>query len=218
MAIDGPAGAGKSTLARRVADRLGFLYIDTGAMYRVVTLWAVRLNVSLSDMHRLEQLAQQALIEFVPGQPTVLLNGEDVTAEIRTPQVGEGASHVAAIPGVRRAMVQRQRELGRSASIVMEGRDIGTIVFPEADVKFFLDADLSERADRRAAELNAPAGPVAEEIQRRDHRDRSRAESPLVQAPDAEYVDTTGMSIEDVEEALLRLIRARTSNGKELTH
>ena len=187
-------------------------------MYRAVTLWAVRLNVSLTDMHRLEQLAQQALIEFVPGQPTVLLNGEDITAEIRTPRVGEGASHVAAIPGVRRAMVQRQRELGRSASIVMEGRDIGTIVFPEADVKFFLDADLSERAERRAAQLNAPPGPVAEDIQRRDHRDRSRAESPLMQAPDAEYFDTTGMSIEDVEEALLRLIRSRTSNGKELTH
>ena len=187
-------------------------------MYRAVALWALRLNVELSDMHRLEQLAQQSLIEFVPGEPTVLLNGEDVTADIRTSEVGEGASQVAAIPAVRRAMVQRQRELGRGASIVMEGRDIGTIVFPEADVKIFLDAELSERAGRRADQSNLSADAVTDDIERRDRRDRSRAESPLVQAPDAEYLDTTGMSIEEVEEELLRIIRARTSNGKELTH
>lgn len=218
VAIDGPAGAGKSTLARRIAAKLGFLYIDTGAMYRAVALWALRLNISLSDMHRLEQLAEQAEIEFVPGQNTVLLNGEDVTAAIRMPGMGDAASKISPVPAVRRAMVKRQRELGLQASVVMEGRDIGTVVFPEAAVKIFLDAHDETRANRRARESGEPAEIVAAEMQQRDQRDRTRAEAPLVQAPDAVYLDTTGMSIEEVEEALLKIIRDRTSNGKERTH
>jgi len=218
VAIDGPAGAGKSTLARRIAAKLGYLYIDTGAMYRAVALWAERLHVSVSDMHRLEQLAAQAEISFVPGENTVLLNGEDVTHAIRTRAMGQAASQVAAVPGVRRAMVNSQREMGRRSSVVMEGRDIGTVVFPEADIKIFLDADLDERTERRARELDLPAQAVSAEIQERDHRDRTRAEAPLVQAPDALYVDTTGLSIDAVEQELLRLIRERTSNGKERTH
>ena len=134
VAIDGPAGAGKSTLAKRVAARLGFTYIDTGAMYRAAALWALQKNVSWDDSHRMEQLAIAAEIELSPGH--IRLNGEDVTEAIRTPEVSSGASKVAVIPGVRRAMVAKQRAMGERASVVMEGRDIGTVVFPDADVKY----------------------------------------------------------------------------------
>src|SRR5580704_6090744 len=146
VAIDGPAGAGKSTVARSVAHRLGFLYIDTGAMYRAVALWALRAGVALDDFHRLEQLARQAHIEF--DGALALLNGEDVTAAIREPSVGEAASKIAACGGVRRAMSQEQRRIAAAHSSVMEGRDIGTVVFPDAQVKIFLDADTGERARR----------------------------------------------------------------------
>jgi CMP/dCMP kinase len=217
IAIDGPAGAGKSTLARRIAAKLGYIYVDSGAMYRAVALWALRTNVALSDMHRLEQLANAAQIEFGPGGDAVLLNDEDVTSAIRTPEVSQAASEVSLVPAVRRALVQKQREIGEKASIVMEGRDIGTIVFPNATVKIFLDAVPQERATRRANEVALPAEIVEQQIRERDQRDRGRAESPLVQAPDAVYVDTTGLSIEEVEAAILKIIRDRTSNGRERT-
>jgi cytidylate kinase len=217
VAIDGPAGAGKSTLARRIADKLGYLYIDTGAMYRAVGLWAVRANVALSDMHRLEQLANEARIEFVAGSGGVLLNGEDVTEAIRAPEIAEAASKVSMVPAVRRAMVAKQREIGERASVVMEGRDIGSVVFPDATVKIFLDARPEVRVERRAGESLLPPEIIARQISERDQRDRTRPESPLVQAPDAVYVDTTGLSVDDVEAALLKIIRDRTSNGKERT-
>jgi cytidylate kinase len=217
VAIDGPAGAGKSTLARRIADKLGYLYIDTGAMYRAVGLWAVRANVALSDMHRLEQLANEAHIEFVSGSGSVLLNGEDVTEAIRAPEIAEAASKVSMVPAVRRAMVAKQREIGERASVVMEGRDIGSVVFPDATVKIFLDAQPEVRVERRAGESLLPPEIIARQISERDQRDRTRPESPLVQAPDAVYVDTTGLSVDDVEAALLKIIRDRTSNGKERT-
>ena len=217
VAIDGPAGAGKSTLARRIADKLGYLYIDTGAMYRAVGLWAVRANVALSDMHRLEQLANEAHIEFVSGSGSVLLNGEDVTEAIRAPEIAEAASKVSMVPAVRRAMVAKQREIGERASVVMEGRDIGSVVFPNATVKIFLDAQPEVRVERRAGESLLPPEIIARQISERDQRDRTRPESPLVQAPDAVYVDTTGLSIDDVEETLLKIVRDRTSNGKERT-
>jgi CMP/dCMP kinase len=217
IAIDGPAGAGKSTLARRLAAKLGFVYVDSGAMYRAVALWALRANVALSDMHRLEQLANAAHIEFAAGDNAVLLNDEDVTSAIRTPEVSQAASEVSLVPAVRRVLVEKQREIGEKVSIVMEGRDIGTVVFPDATVKIFLDAVPEERATRRANEVALPADVVEQQIRERDQRDRGRAESPLVQAPDAVYVDTTGLSIEEAEAAILKIIRDRTSNGRERT-
>jgi len=217
IAIDGPAGAGKSTLARRIAGKLGYVYVDSGAMYRAVALWALRVNVAVSDMHRLEQLANAARIEFAADGISILLNDEDVTSAIRTPEVTQAASEVSLVPAVRRALVKKQREIGENVSVVMEGRDIGTVVFPEATVKIFLDALSEERATRRANEVALPAEIVEQQIRERDQRDRARAESPLVQAPDAIYVDTTGLSIEEVEAAILKIIRDRTSNGRERT-
>ena len=219
VAIDGPAGAGKSTIARRVAQRLGFLYIDTGAMYRAVALWALRLNVELTDMHRLEQLALEADIQLADS--LVSLNGEVITDAIRTPEVSEAASKVSAVPGVRRALVDKQRTMASSTSVVMEGRDIGTVVFPEAEVKIFLDAGEDIRAQRRLQEWAQKGEPVesaevVKQLRGRDQRDRNRTEAPLVQAPDAVYLDTTSMAVEDVEEAILKIVRDRTSNGKQL--
>jgi len=220
VAIDGPAGAGKSTLARRVAARLGFLYIDTGAMYRAVALSALRHGVSLDEPLKLEQLAAASEIDLTPAGG-VLLNGEDVSAAIREPEISQAASKVSAVAGVRRAMVALQRRLGETHSIVMEGRDIGSVVFPQAQVKVFLDADPGERSARRVAELrqkglDADPAEVEREMRERDTRDRTRAEAPLLQAPDAIYLDTTGLTPDQVEEELLRIVRERTSNGKEV--
>jgi cytidylate kinase len=223
VAIDGPAGAGKSTVARRLAARLGFTYIDTGAMYRAVALWALRQGVDPSDAYRVESLARAASIRFAPGGSGVELNGEDVTEAIRTPEVAAAASQVATCAGVRSALVAKQRAMAETASVVMEGRDIGSVVFPDAEVKVFLDAGEQERIRRRLAE-SAPAladpgaaQAVAEQIRERDLRDRGRRESPLVQAPDAVYLDTTGLTIEQVEEAILKIVRERLTNGKGLS-
>lgn len=223
VAIDGPAGAGKSTVARGVANRLGVVYIDSGAMYRAVGLLAIRSSTDLDDALKLEQLARHASIEFTAGENRVLLNGEDVTLAIRDAEVADAASRVAAVPGVRRAMVQEQRRIAQDRSVVMEGRDIGSVVFPDAQVKIFLDADPTVRVERRALELESKGratdrAALGQEMAVRDHRDQTRAESPLIQAPDAEYLDTTGMSQGEVEEAILRLIRKKTSNGKGMTH
>jgi cytidylate kinase len=218
VAIDGPAGAGKSTLARRLSERLGFTYIDTGAMYRAVALWGLRQGIDPADMHRMEQLALAAEIALSPGH--ISLNGEDVTEAIRTPEVSSGASKIAVIPGVRRAMVAKQREIGEQTSVVMEGRDIGTIVFPNAEVKIFLDADPAERVRRRLAEERSKGGApsedqVASQMKERDQRDSTRRDAPLSQAPDAVYIDSTPLSIAEVEEAILKVVRARVSNGQE---
>jgi cytidylate kinase len=220
IAIDGPAGAGKSTIARRLAGRLGFTYIDTGAMYRAVALWGLRQNVSPDDMHRMEQLALAAEIELAPGR--ISLNGEDVTDAIRTLDVSSGASRIAVIPGVRRAMAAKQREIGERTSVVMEGRDIGTVVFPAADVKIFLDANPQERVRRRLLEENAKGAAVSEaalasQMKERDQRDSTRADAPLSQAPDAVYLDSTGLTLDEVEEAALKIVRARITNGKDFS-
>lgn len=215
IAIDGPAGAGKSTIARRLAERLGYTYIDSGAMYRAVALWALREQIGLDDAYRLEHLAHAAEIELLP-QRRVLLNGEDVSEAIRTSDVSGAASKVAAVGSVRIALVAKQRHMADHSSVVMEGRDIGTVVFPNARVKIFLDADPSERVRRRSGEQkDISPDKLAAQIAERDDRDRHRAESPLVQAPDAVYLDSTGLSEEQVEEEILKLVRARISNGKE---
>lgn len=192
-------------------------------MYRAVALWALRLKVATSDMHRLEQLAEAAQIELTANDDRVILNGEDVSEAIREPHVSEAASQVSAVPGVRRALLAVQRKMAETSSVVMEGRDIGSVVFPHAQVKIFLDADPQERARRRALELaldgqEAKIDAVVGEIERRDERDRKRKEAPLVQAPDAQLVDTTGLTLEEVEEIILRLVRTRTSNGAAVGH
>ena len=220
VAIDGPAGAGKSTIARAIARRLGYIYIDTGAMYRAVAVWALRNGIAPEDSHKLDELARHARIEFTAGATTVLLNGEDVSEAIREPAISDAASKVSALPGVRRAMEEAQRDMAAGSSVVMEGRDIGTVVFPDARVKVFLDADPSVRARRRVEELRRKGVPVdesaaAREMAERDQRDSTRADAPLMQAPDAAYVDTTGLSIDEVVEEVLKITRTRTTNGKQ---
>ena len=222
VAIDGPAGAGKSTIAKGLASRLGFIYIDTGAMYRAVALWALRQGVDPGDMHRMEQLAVAAEIDLGAGR--ISLNGEDVTEAIRTAEVSNGASKIGVIPAVRRAMVAKQREIGQRTSVVMEGRDIGTVVFPQAEVKIFLDANPDERVRRRFQEIRGKGEPVgitegqlAAEMKERDLRDSTRADAPLAQAPDAVYLDSTSLTIEEVEEAILKIVRSRVTNGRDFS-
>ena len=182
-------------------------------MFRAVALWAIRAGIDLDDLNKLEQLAREARIEF-EGDAKVLLNGEDVTAAIRDAEVSKAASKVSIAPGVRKALRDEQRRIGSLHSVVMEGRDIGTVVFPDAEVKIYLDAHPETRAGRRALETGAAVGEIALEMAERDQRDRTRVEAPLTQAPDAEYIDSTRLSLEEVEEAILRVVRARTSNGK----
>jgi CMP/dCMP kinase len=219
VAIDGPAGAGKSTIARRVAERLGFTYIDTGAMYRAVALWALRQHIDTADPHRMEQLALAADIQLEAGR--ILLNTEDISEAVRAPEVSSAASRAAAIPGVRRAMVNKQRAIAEATSVVMEGRDIGTVVFPEADIKIFLDAQPAERVRRRLNEERAngrmpDVGALAKEMEERDRRDSTRPDSPLVQAPDAVYLDSTSLNLDEVEDAVLKVVKARVTNGTVL--
>ncbi|MGA2714779.1 MAG: (d)CMP kinase, partial [Bryobacteraceae bacterium] len=203
------------TIARRLAERLGYTFIDSGAMYRAVALWALRQNTALDDAYRLEQLAHAAEIELLPLR-SVLLNNEDVSDAIRAAEVSVAASRVAAVGGVRAALVAKQKQMADYANVVMEGRDIGTVVFPDARVKIFLDADPMERVRRRAGEQpHVPPAELAAQIAERDERDRHRAQSPLTQAPDAIYLDSTGLTPEQVEEAILKVVRARISNGKE---
>ena len=221
VAIDGPAGAGKSTVARTVAAKLGYVYINSGAMYRAVALWALRLTMDLTDHLKLTQLAEHARIEFQPGSTRVLLNNEDVSEAIGDREVSEAASIVSAVPGVRRALVAEQRRIAEGTSVVMEGRDIGTVVFPNAEVKIFLDADVQVRAGRRSRELeargqSADLGEIAAQIVERDKRDSTRAEAPMTQAPDAMYVDSTGLGPEEVADEILRVVRSKVSNGKDV--
>lgn len=214
VAIDGPAGAGKSAVARRVAAQLGFVYIDTGAMYRAVALKALRAGADLPDAARLEALASEARIEFEPGGGRTLLDGEDVSEAIRAPGMSEAASRASEFSGVRRALVEKQRHMGAVGSVVMEGRDIGSVVFPDAAVKIYLDADPAVRAERRVREMaekgqKLDAAQVEREIRERDLRDSTRADSPLQRAPGAVWVDTTALTLDQVEKTILRIVQER---------
>lgn len=198
VAIDGPAGAGKSTVARAVAEALGFTYLDTGAMYRCVALALLRQGGKPSEV---------AYDLDIRLGAKVLMDGEDVTEAIRTPEVSEMASRVAAMPEVRRAMVSQQQLLLSAGDWVVEGRDIGTVVAPDAAVKVFLTADPEERARRRASELGVDPGTVLAEQTIRDERDSTRADSPLLPAPGAVELDTTGLSVEQVVQRIVQLAR-----------
>ena len=213
IAIDGPSGAGKSTAGRILADRLGYVFLDTGAMYRALALQALRRGVALDDGPVLAELARASPIDLAPGGG-VRLDGEDVTAAIRTREVSAAASRVSVHPAVRREMVARQREMGSGGGVVMDGRDIGTAVFPDADVKFYVDADPAQRARRRHEELAAAGVPsdlraIEEETRQRDRADSTRSDSPLTRAPDAVHVDTTGLAPEAVVDRMLAVVEGR---------
>jgi cytidylate kinase len=216
IAVDGPSGAGKSTLGRRLARELGLLYIDTGAMYRAVAVAVVGAGLSTSDIEGVAEVARRASIrlEGDPDSLRVFLDGRDVSEEIRGEEVGRLASVVSAIPAVRRELVRRQREMGEGGGVVLDGRDIGTVVFPSADVKFFLTAVPEARARRRLDEERArDAGQTFEEtladINERDRRDATRDDSPLKIADDAFVIDTTELPIEEVFQRMLQVVRER---------
>ena len=217
IAIDGPSGAGKGTVARALAARLGYNHLDTGAMYRAVAWRAMKDGVALDDEDAVAAIAEQADLDV--GRDTVYIDGHDVTRAIRTPEVDRAAATAARLPKVRAALVKRQRRAGEGGGIVVEGRDIGTVVFPRADVKIYLDASSEERARRRAADPShgigrqAPLADVETQMQSRDHSDRSRTVSPLIVAPDAVTIDTTQMSVDEaVEQALEIVNRKRLAN------
>jgi CMP/dCMP kinase len=221
VAVDGPSGAGKSTAGRALAERLGYTYIDTGAMYRALALKAMRRGISLDSEEALATLCRASRIELTDGGRRVLLDGEDVTAEIRSRETSRASSLVSVHPGVRVEMVARQRELGRDGGVVLDGRDIGTAVFPDAEVKFYLDASPGERAQRRLGELQAAGSDatleaVEREVRERDYTDSHRAESPLVRAWDALELDTTRLSPEEVEERMLAAVRSHEGRPVDL--
>ena len=214
VAIDGPSGVGKSTTSKLVARALDIPHIDTGAMYRAIGLAAVRRNINLHDELALEELASQTEIAFEPGDPPrVLLEGEDITPLIRTPEISMAASHVSAVSAVRRVLVRLQQELGRRNGGVLEGRDIGTKVFPETPHKFFLTARPEVRARRRYAELvakgeSADYDAVFADSVRRDEQDSTRADSPLSYDASYQVVDTSDLTIDEVVDAIVRAVRA----------
>lgn len=219
ITLDGPSGSGKSTTARGLAERLGFLYLDTGAMYRAVGLKALRGKISLSDKKALARLAAQAKISFRPaphGRVRVFLDGEEVTRSIRRPEVSEAASKVAVIPAVREALVRQQRRIGKAGGIVAEGRDTGTVVFPYAPLKFFITASLAERARRRWQEHKEAGHRISlakllQEVRRRDRRDKGRKIAPLRPAPGAIKIDNTGLHSGQVLDMLIDYVqRAKT--------
>lgn len=220
VAIDGPAGAGKSTVTRKVAERLGYVIVDTGALYRVVALAAERAGVDFDDEAKASALAEALVAEnavqirrSADGANQVLLRGQDVSLAIRAQNIGQGASKVSAHPGVRAALLELQRGQGREGGVVLEGRDIGTVVFPDAEAKFYLTASADVRAQRRRDELAARGTPpslaeVLSEVNERDRRDSTRPIAPLRQADDAKLVDSSLLSVEQVVELIVATVRS----------
>jgi len=210
IAIDGPSGAGKGTVARAIAAELGYRHVDSGAMYRAVGWKALREGVPLDSEAAVAALADASPITF--SHTSVAIDGIDVTRAIRTPEIDRAAAAVARLPRVRAILVERQRQIGADGAIVMEGRDIGTVVFPQADVKVYLDASPEERARRRASDpahtgVPAAVSEVATLLTQRDEADRTRTASPLYAAPDAVVVDTTGKSVDEVVREVMRVVR-----------
>lgn len=216
IAIDGPAGAGKSTIARRVAEKLGFIYVDTGALYRTVGLAMSRAGTDLDDPQMVDELLRNIWVEIVfkDGEQRVLLNGEDVSEEIRTPEASMMASRCSALPAVRAYLLDLQRNMAKTHSVVMDGRDIGTVVLPDANVKIFLTASVEVRAKRRYTELLAKGqdvtyNQVLDEMEKRDYNDSNRTVAPLRQAEDAVLLLTDSLDLEEAVAAVLKIIEER---------
>ena len=218
IAIDGPAGAGKSTIARRVARELSFIYVDTGAMYRAMALYLLRREVNRDDTEQIGNICQDAeiSIEYQNGEQIVLLNGENVNSYLRTEEVGNMASVSSAVPRVREKLLSLQRKLAKDMSVVMDGRDIGTTILPDADVKIYLTASSLTRARRRYLELQEKGtvcnlDDIQKDIEERDQRDMNREISPLRQAKDAVLVDSSDLTIQQVVDRILQIFRLKTT-------
>ena len=221
IAIDGPAGAGKSTIARRVAKELSFIYVDTGAMYRAMALYLLRREVNKDDTEQIGNICQDAeiSIEYQNGEQIVLLNDENVNSYLRTEEVGNMASVSSAVPRVREKLLSLQRKLAGDMSVVMDGRDIGTTILPDADVKIYLTASSLTRAKRRYLELQEKGtvcnlDEIQKDIEERDQRDMNREISPLRQAEDAVLVDSSDLTIQQVVDRILQIFRSKTSGEK----
>ncbi|MFW6381415.1 MAG: (d)CMP kinase [Bacillota bacterium] len=222
IAIDGPAAAGKSTLARAIARQLDFKYLDTGAMYRALTWLALKKNIDLNDPHALSELARNMNLKCLPARNNngsrILINDREITSQLRIPAIDNNVSKIARVRGVREAMVQIQRQIAAGGKIVMDGRDIGSRVLPDAEYKFFITASLQERAIRRYRELKEKnpeltLAQVKEDIKKRDHLDKNREVSPLVRAEDARLIDTTELSIEEVVSRVKHIIEKGETDG-----
>ncbi|HQO08869.1 MAG TPA: (d)CMP kinase [Clostridiales bacterium] len=218
IAIDGPAGSGKSTTAKLVGNEAGFLYIDTGAMYRAMTLKVKNSGIAYSDRERIIELLDSTVIEQIINQVTkdtnTILDGKDVSVDIRTPEISKGVTEVCEISEVRRKLVELQRRMGRNGNVILDGRDIGTVVFPDADLKFFMVADIDIRAERRLKELTGKGivttfEDVKDDIERRDNRDSSRSDSPLKPAEDAILIDTSLLTIPQQAALIIGYIRKK---------
>lgn len=216
ITVDGPSGAGKGTLCYALAQKLGFDFLDSGAIYRITALAATKKAIPLDDENALAEIGQNLDVQFIPqdGEVNVILNGENVGDQIRTAEAGQNASKVAAFPKVRQALLQRQRDFASEKGLIADGRDMGTVVFPEAQIKLFLDASAEERAKRRVKQLqskgfNANFDEILAEIKERDFRDRNRAVAPLVPAADALLLDSTNLSIDEVIQQALDYISSK---------